>query len=419
MKGMYDLAIIGGGAGGIACAKRAVKAGLKTILFEKDRDNFGGTCLNRGCIPTKFFLNSAKLHKAWEDVYQGKNDVVDGIKMPLISFLENKGLDIVWGDVYLVDKNTLSIDGNTFHAKTVVVATGSSPREVFRHDKLVCAEDLFSLQTLPDKFLIVGGGYIGIEVASLLNGLGKEVVVVEKEDRILPAFDQRVSNRLRIILETKGISVNTGKTISDYNLDEFDLIVLAVGREPNIKTLGLDKVGVNLNNNGWIKTNKQMRTNIDNIYACGDVTGKVLLAYAAEYQAEICIKNITRGIIGNFSEEDYFALPLCVFSLPQLARVGITEAQAKKSNLKHRVIRSNFLKFSSAYVYNDNDGFIQVIVDEEDTIIGAVIISNLAAELINIFSLCVKNKLTLENLKGCVFVHPTLSEIIPLILKES
>ena len=410
---MYDLAIIGAGAAGIACAKQAVKSGLKTIIIEKNRDSLGGICLNRGCIPTKLALNYSKKGKSWEDVLSRRKEVVESVKNPLLSYLRQKGVEIIWGNVCLVDKNSIQIGADTIEAKNTIIASGSSSKKLFNHPKVVLAEELFHFPSLPEKFLIVGGGYIGIEFASMLHNFGKYVCVVEKEEQILLSFDYHFANRLRVILETKGIKINTGKTISDYNLDDFDMIIMATGREPNIEGLNLKGVGIDLEAEGWITTDKFMRTSVKNIYACGDITGKRMLAYVAEYQAEVCLNNIT----GNSQEEDYSGIPESVFSMPQAAKVGMLEGQAKQQGIKHRVIKSNFLRFSSAAVYDDNDGFLQVVAGEDDAIIGAGIISNHAAELISLFSLCIKNKLSLADLKKCVFVHPTLSEIIPLLLK--
>jgi dihydrolipoamide dehydrogenase len=181
-----------------------------------------------------------------------------------------------------------------------------------------------------------------------------------------------------------------------------------------VASLKLQNIGLALDEWGWIKTDKFMKTNLKNVYACGDINGKKFFAYTAEYQAEICINNIA----GNKMEEDYTGIPECVFSLPQIAKVGILEEEAKKKNMKYKIANSNFLKFSSSYLHDDVNGFIEIVADEEDRVIGAGIISNMASELISIFSLAIKNNLTLKDLKKCTLIHPTLSEIIPLILKN-
>ena len=412
---MYDLAILGAGAAGISCAKSAISSNLKIALIEKDINSFGGTCLNKGCIPTKFFLNNSKSRIPWQDSFQEKEAIIEKIKSPLSLFLKKQGIDIIWGESSLIDTNRINISGKIIEAKNIVIASGSLPRTILEHPNLIFAEELFSRSYLPDKILIIGAGYIGIEIACLLRILGKDICVVEKEKNILPAFNDYLSRRLRTILEKKGIKIETEKDVSEHNLDNYDLIISAVGRTPNTEPLKPQNAGIRLSETGYIKADKYMRTNIENIYACGDINGKKLLAYIAEYQARVCVNNIMKG--APKIEEDYNGVPECVFSIPQVAKVGVLEDEAKRLNIQHKVIKSSFLKFSSAYVYNDTDGFIEIIVDKSDKIIGAGIISQMAGELISIFSLCVKNNLPLNNLKKCLLIHPTLSEIIPLLLK--
>ncbi|MDP2924284.1 MAG: NAD(P)/FAD-dependent oxidoreductase [Candidatus Omnitrophota bacterium] len=411
----YDVAIIGAGAAGIACAKQAAKYKLSAVLFERSLDNFGGTCLNKGCIPTKFFLNSSKLTKSWHRILEQKNSALEKIKQPTLDYLKRLGIDILFSEAKILDGHIINADGKNIEARNIIIATGSLPRLLIENEKTIFAQDLFSYGNIPDKFLIVGAGYIGIEFASLLNNLGKDVTVIEKENTILPFFDSYLANRLRIVLEKKGIKIETEKDIHSYKLDSFDKIILSAGREPNTKGLGLEHVGIKCDDSGWVMTDEFMRTNIKNIYACGDINGKKLLAYVAQYQAKICLDNI----IGKKTIEDYRAIADCVFSFPQIAKVGILEEEAKSKKMRYEILKSNFLKFSSAHAYGDTDGFMQVIVGEGDVIIGAGIISNLAAELINIFSLAIKNKLTSETVKSCVFVHPTLSEIIPFLFSET
>ncbi|MCQ9206169.1 MAG: NAD(P)/FAD-dependent oxidoreductase [Omnitrophica bacterium] len=411
---MYDLAIIGAGAAGIACAKDALAAKFRVILIEREEKYFGGTCLNTGCIPTKFFLNSSKLGKSWEESFSRVKEIVAKIKQPLLFYLEKQGLDIVWGQASFIDKNTLDVSGRKINAENIVIATGSSPKSILNDKRIIPAEELFNKDTLGDKVLIIGAGYIGMEFASLLHNLGKTVCVAEKEDRILPGFDKQLANRLASILSKKGIDIRTSSDVTEFDRDDYDFILSAVGRKPNIAGLKTENVGLSLQNYGWINTDSFMRTNIENIYACGDVTGKMLLAYVAEYQARICVNNIR----GTSTQENYKDIAECVFSLPQIAKVGVLDEEVRKENIRYKVLKSNFLRYSSAYVYDDMDGFIKVVVDEKNKIIGAGIISHSAAELINIFSLCIKNGLGLEELRRCLFIHPTISEIIPSLFLD-
>lgn len=411
---MYDLMIIGAGAAGVACAQYALQNGLHIALVENDSNCFGGICLNRGCIPTKFFISESKNNNDWSVISRKKNEIVEKIKTPLLHYLGKNNVDIIWGKGTFVDKNTLLVDSKKISAQNIIVATGSSPQRIQCQFSAIYAEEFFNLSGLGNKFLIVGGGYIGIEFASLLNNLGKEVVLIEKEQRILPFLDSYFSQRLKIILQKKGIQICVGADMANFDAAAFDNVIMCVGRRPN-SDLGLKNAGVVFDEKGWIKTDSFMRTNIENIYACGDVTGKKLLAYTAEYQAKICID----GIMGKTMSEDYWGIPECVFSLPQVATVGILGDEAKKRNISCEVIRSNFLKFSSAHVYGDSDGFIEIIIDTHNQcVIGAGIISQNACELISVLSVYVKNKFPVESLRNSVFVHPTLSEIIPSVLRK-
>ncbi|MFA5007734.1 MAG: NAD(P)/FAD-dependent oxidoreductase [Candidatus Omnitrophota bacterium] len=412
---MYDLAIIGSGAAGLAGARYALKHGLKTILFDRSRDNFGGTCLNRGCIPTKFFLNSSKLGKAWQESFNKKNDIIGKIKKDSLNFLEKAGIAVCFSGVSFIDEHTLLAGNEKIEAKNIIIATGSKPKVLLTHPKCISAEEFFSEPVIGDNFLIIGAGYIGIEFSSLLNNFKKRVTLIEKQEEILPFFDSAIARRLRVILEKRGIKIETSADLKNYDLNSYDKVILAVGRQPDTGGLDIEKTGLFFEKGGWIKTDEKCETNIKNIYACGDITGKRLLAYVAEAQAEAVVKNImgiTEGL-------DYRAIADCVFSIPQIARIGICETEAKNKNLKYKILKTNFLKFSSSYVYDDQDGFMQVIVGEEDKIIGASIISNQAAELINIFSYAIQNNLTTNSFKKCFFIHPTISEIIPALFRDA
>ncbi len=411
---MYKVAIIGAGAAGIEAAKASLYYNFKTILIDKDYDSFGGVCLNRGCIPAKYYLNSSlNLHNL-EAIYKKKNKIVESIKNPTLDYLKKKGVDVLWADVQLIDRNRIKANDKVIEAENIVIAVGSLPYELIPVDrkKVFFAEDIFSFSSLPQKFLIVGAGAVGLEIACILNNLKKDTLVIEKEDRIIPGFDKFLSSRLKSILERRGIKIKLKDDINNYNLDEFDMVLLAAGRRPN--TYGLDIKGLGLvDNKGWVCVNEYLRTNIENVYAVGDITGDRLLAYAAEEEARVALENIG----GSKVKLDFFGLAECVFTQPQLACVGLLEEEAKKKNIKYHTIKSNFLRFSSSYVYSDTDGFIEVLFDDKENILGAGIVSRKAAELISLFSLAIKNSLKLSQLKKLTLIHPTLSEIVSKFLK--
>ncbi len=412
---MYDVAIIGAGPAGIASAKKSIALGLKTALIEEKIDTLGGICLNSGCIPVKFLLNALKANTSWAKAYKDSQDTIEKIKTPLFKFLKKQGVDIIWGKANFLDKNTLLVGDAKIKASNIIIATGSLPKILLNYPKVITAENILTKPDLADRILIIGGGYIGIEIASLLHGFGKNITVMEKEKDILTNFDSYLCRRLQVLLEQRGIKIETNKEVAVKDFENYDIVISAVGRKPNLEGLNVENVGISLDSKGWIRTDEYLRTNIDNIYACGDINGKKLLAYIAEYQGDICLGNIN----GKLAKEDYRAVPECVFAMPSLAKVGVLEDEARVKNIKYKIIKTNFLKFSSSYVYKDNDGFMEVLTDEEDRIIGAGVISQAAGEIISLFALSIKNNLKVKDLQKCLFVHPTLAEIVPLALSSN
>lgn len=413
---MYEIAIIGAGAAGIEAAKLASKHRLRAILIDKGFDDFGGVCLNKGCIPAKYYLNLSRHNRDLHSIYNDKNSIVKKIKDPTLDFLKGEGVDILWGQARFADKNTIAIGDKRIEARNIIIATGSLPQEIIKTDnkKVICCDDIFSFSELPSKFLIVGAGVVGLEMACLLRNLDKEVLVIEKEDRILPKFDRALAERLKPILDRKDIKIKLSDDINNYDIEQFDMVVLATGRRPNLDELGCDSIGLAKNNEGWLDVDDTLKTNISSIWACGDTTGRKLLAYVATNQARICINNI----VGNKKTEDYKGLAECVFTQPQIAFAGILKDEAEERGIECNVIKSNFFKFSSAYVYSDTNGFIQILVDSDGIIIGAGIISNIASELISIFSLAIRLELKISQLRELSFIHPTISEIIADVLKS-
>ncbi|MDD5070609.1 MAG: NAD(P)/FAD-dependent oxidoreductase [Candidatus Omnitrophica bacterium] len=409
---MYDLAIIGSGPAGLAAAKAAVKRNLSVVLVEKQETLLGGTCLNRGCIPTKFLLKIDPL-KEWAQLIEEKNLLVNKIRQPLKLYLDKLGITLKLGRASFINSTTIAVDDQHISAKNILVATGSTPRRPFQEKRVLYAEEMLDSPDIGQSVLIVGAGYIGLEFACLLNRLGRKVRVVEKEKSILSAFDNSLSKRLKGLLLRNGIDISCDFNVTDKDFIAYDTIIASVSREPNTFELNLESAGVETKN-GWIITDQYQRSSKENIYACGDVTGVKMLAYTAEYQAEVAVTNIA----GQSKTVDYRGIPECVFAIPQLAIVGASEQKLKELDVHYRVFQSNFLKFSSSYVYGDTDGFVKVLVDDDNRILGAGIISNSASELISIFSIALKCKLTLSDISKNIFIHPTLSEIIPLFLKE-
>lgn len=414
---MPDIVIIGSGAAGISAASALIRKKQKAILIEKDWKNFGGVCLNYGCIPTKFFSHQS-LHKSpWLNTFEKKERLLENIKTSLYEYLKKSGIEIIFKEASFFSPSLIKAGDVKLKPNFTIICSGSLSNKFkpFHFEgKILSPEEVFSSEALFDKILIIGAGYIGVEFASLFNTLGKEVLIIEKEKTILKNMDTSLSRRLKIILERKGIKIETEKCDIDFDLDDFDLVIPAVGRRPNTESLCLDAAGIEKDDKGWIKVDNFLRTSNKNIFACGDVIGKFPLAYVGEYEAEICVENI----LGARKKPHYANIPLVVFSHPALGVVGITENRARRENIKYKVIKSNFLKFSSSYVWGDEEGFIQLIIDAEDRLIGAEVISNYAAEIINFLTFFVHKKSHLKELKEIIPIHPSILEIIPKILKS-
>ncbi|MBD3246775.1 MAG: FAD-binding protein [Candidatus Omnitrophica bacterium] len=411
----YDIAIIGSGPGGLACAKKARAFGLTTALVEQDQNHLGGVCLNTGCIPTKFFLHRAGSSAQWENIFREKNSAIDQMKRPLPDFFRKSGIDLIWGKASFRDPHTLEVGSRKITARVYVIAVGSRPQIFLQGKGVMPAEQIFSCPRIGRRSLIVGAGYIGIEIAGLLRQFGQEVTVVEKEPRILSGFDRQITARLKTALKKRGIEIHTGKDIHEYPLNEYDHILVAAGRTAHTDGLGLEHTPIARDSRGWILTDEYLRTKEPHIYACGDVNGKYLLAYTAAYQGELIAANAA----GKSKKENYPVIPSCVFSSPQLARVGIGRQEAERRKITHSVLGTHFAQYSSARVYDDTEGYLELIVGEDHRILGASVLSERAAELIHIITVCVQRRLTTDNLAEMMFVHPTLSEIIPFLAQEA
>ncbi len=442
----YDLIIIGSGPGGYVAALRAAQEGLKTLVIEKDEP--GGICLNWGCIPTKTLLESAKhldavkrapefginidgFHIEPLKIWQRKDEVVRSLRKGIEYLLKAKSVELVKGKARLITKDTIEIisDSGTIQvkAKNIIIATGSLPLDLpgikIDHKNIISSDDLIGLNRIPKSMIIVGGGAIGCEFASLFSHLGTSIEIVELMDSLLPREDKEISKALEVSFKKRGIilktktgleSVNSSPdkieaVFSDKNKSSAELILICVGRRPNTDNLGLESLGVILDK-GWIKSDLCLRTSVNNIYAIGDVTGKTLLAHVASRQAEVAVENIT----GKSKNMDYSAIPNCVFSYPQIASVGLSEDEARERKINYAIGKFPFRALGKAHTAAETEGFVKLIFDKDTHIIlGAHIIGAEATESISTLTLAVKNKLKAEDISETIFSHPTFSEIIP------
>lgn len=439
------IAVIGGGPGGYEAAIMAAKKGAEVTVIEKDR--VGGTCLNRGCIPTKALLASSEvIHTMKEAGKQGINilgevnmdysfmvDRKDGIVNGLINGIEflfrSNNVKKVNGKGKLVDKNTVEIekpDGTTEtdHFDYIILATGSVPvcPGIFKYDgrRVITSDEILNLKTPPKSLILVGGGVIGCEIGQYLRRMGTEVTIVEMLPQILPLEDEDVAKQLLRQFKREKIQVITGDGIAsvDNNEDSVianlqsgvsikaDMMLVAIGRRGYTEDLGLENAGIFVDGKGRVLTDATMKTNVNNIYAIGDIVNSPLLAHVASKEGLTAVYNI----FGKKKEMSYKAVPRCVYTIPEVAGVGQTVSELKSKGAEYRVGTFDFKSLGKAQCMGKTEGFMKVITDTNDVIIGAAIVGAHATDLLAELSLAVHLGLTAKQVGDVIHPHPTLSE---------
>jgi len=429
---MYDLAIIGAGWAGLNAALTARELGLKTCLIEKAQ--LGGTCLNLGCIPTKTLIQSAKVFALskksaafgveiagskvdFNKVRERKDKLIQQLRSGLQSTL--KGIDLISQEAEILSNKEIKTQDRVIETKSILIATGSRPAELggFKFDskKIISSDEILDLKEIPGSLLIIGGGVIGCEFATIFSAFGTQVTIAEKMPQLIPGEDREIAKKIENIFKKKGIKINTNTDASTLDLKNYDLTLVCVGRTVKTEGLGLEKSGIKTDR-GKIVVDEYLRTNIENVYAAGDCTGKIMLAHFASYQGMLAAKNIASG--GNPQKADSTAIPSCIFTDPEIASVGLKEDEAKNKSMDIKVSKFDFLGSGVARILEETDGFIKIIsCQKSGEILGAAIIGPRATELIGILTLAVSNRLNLSNLRNTIFAHPTLSESIGEALK--
>lgn len=426
---MYDLVVIGAGWAGFNAAIRAKELGLKVCLI--DSSEIGGTCLNRGCIPTKTLLQSAKVFSAVKksNIFgiESANPSVNFLKVQerkdkIISQLRSgmqfllKGVDFINAEAKILNPGEVDAGGNVLNAKNIIIATGSKPYELkgleFDGKRVISSDDLLKIKEIPSSLLIVGGGVIGCEFASLFSTFGTEVTIVELTPQLLPNEDPEIAKKLESAFKKKGIKVNTSTDIKSVDTSKYALVLACVGRIPRISGLGLESLGVEIEKNK-IPVDEYLRTGVKNIFAAGDCTGKIMLAHYAAYQGRICAENIANP--GKLKKADNTIVPNCIFTDPEISSVGKSPGDAA---LDVNIKKFDFRGCGMAHVLDEADGFIKITSDDKsDEILGASIIGPKATELISVFAAAITNKLKASQLKETIFAHPTISESIHEAIK--
>ncbi|MCX5693221.1 MAG: dihydrolipoyl dehydrogenase [Candidatus Omnitrophica bacterium] len=341
----YDLAIIGSGPCGYVAGIRASQLGLKTCIFEKDR--IGGVCLNWGCIPTKALSASANaLHNIerasefginvkgfdldFSKVYERKESIVKKLSSGIEMLLKVRKLEIIREKAEIKSPVSIKTSNLEVEAKNILIAAGSIPFELpvlpFDHTDILSSTDILELKTIPKSLIIVGGGVIGCEFASIFRSFGSEITIIEAMPQLLPNEDEEIARKIEQIFKRRGIKVLTNTKVD--KIDKGDKALISVGRSPNSKGLGIEALGIE-SNKGWIKVDEHFRTNIKNIYAAGDIKGGMLLAHLASREGIVAVEHMA----GNAQSIDYNAVPSCIFTHPEIASVGLNEKTAKTRNL--------------------------------------------------------------------------------------
>ena len=454
MNNNFDVIVIGSGPGGYVCAIRSAQLGLKTACVEVDK-TLGGTCLNVGCIPSKSLLNSSemyhKAHKEFEKLGIETGDIklnlskmmnnkkksiltlTKGIeflfKKNKVTYLKGKGLVESVGTVAVVDSSGKK---NHYKTKNIVIGTGSVPTSIpgikIDEKNIVSSTGAISFEKVPKDLVVIGGGYIGLELSSVWKRLGSNVTVIEFLDHIIPGVDKDISIEFQKILNKQGINFKLNskvtavkytknKTVVDFTDNksqkrekiECDKVLVAVGRKANIGQ-DITNLGIKLDSQKKIEVNEKFQTSLKNIYAIGDVINKgPMLAHKAEDEG-IAVAEIIANQAGHVN---YNVIPSVIYTSPEVAMVGKTEEQLKKDNIKYKVGKFPFLANSRAKVNNESEGFVKIIADEKtDKVLGVSIISSVAGTLIAELALAMEFGASSEDIARTCHAHPTHSEAV-------
>ena len=402
-----DLIIIGAGPGGYRAAEYAAKQGLKVVIFEGSE--VGGTCLNVGCIPTKTYVHSATFEEARErmaTVVAQLRQGVEGIfSHPNITLVREKG---VFMDAHTVGDYT---------ADNIIIATGSEtkwlPIKGIDDPRVVDSTGLLQLETLPKRLAIIGAGVIGMEFASVFNRFGSEVTVIEYLKECLPALDSDIAKRLRKLLEKRGITFHMKTAVEDIADIEADVVLMATGRKPRTEGLNLETLGITLTPQGAIPVDDNYQLSILNsqlngLYAIGDVNGRQMLAHAAEMQAVRAVNHI----LGKQDNIRFDIMPAAIFTDPEVACVGPTEDQLKVQDVPYVCKKSFWRANGKALAMNDTEGMLKLFADDDDRIIGCHAFGDHSADIVQEVSVLMCRDTTVSQLCDMVHIHPTLSEIL-------
>ncbi|MCZ6676383.1 MAG: dihydrolipoyl dehydrogenase [Candidatus Poribacteria bacterium] len=443
---IFDVGIIGGGPGGYVAAIKAAQLGGNVCLIEKGE--FGGTCLNRGCIPTKTLFAVAKFATEareasefgvkiqgveidYPQVLAHKDATVKRLTGGVAQLLEGNGVHTINGLGRLTGRNAIEVtkaDGTKeqISAKRIIIATGSEPANIplFEIDeqRVLTTTGILELKALPKSLTIIGGGVSGCEFASIFNGLGCQVTVLELLPTILATEDVQVVRQIRLFMKRKGIDIRTEANVTQVDKSEAGVtatlesgeqiraekMLISIGRSLNSEAIGLERAGVRTER-GKIAVNDRMETNVPDIYAVGDVASRYLLAHVASAEGIVAAQNC----MGENVEMDYGTVPWCVFTIPEIARVGMTEDEAKAEGYEIKVGRFPYAANGKAIGMRETDGFAKVIADQESgDILGVHILGAHASDLVHEATVAIRLGASVADLAHTIHAHPTLGEVV-------
>ena len=406
-----DLIIIGAGPGGYRAAEYAAKQGLQVVIIEQDE--VGGTCLNRGCIPTKTYVHAASFDEARERMGQ----VVPLLRSGVEGILAHPNITLMRGTASFLDSQTVNVCRDSVVAKNIIIATGSSakllPLPDINDPRLVTSTELLQCPTLPKRLAIIGAGVIGMEFASVFHRFGSEVTVIEYLKECLPMVDSDIAKRLRKLLEKRGIKFQMKTAVQSLADIDADMILMATGRKANTEGLNLSAAGITPAPNGTIPTNDNFQCSTVNgqwstAYAIGDVNGKQMLAHAAEMQAIRAVNHI----LGKTDGIRFDIMPAAIFTEPEAACVGPSEDQLKADAVDYICKKSFWRANGKAQAMNETEGMLKLFADQQERIIGCHAYGAHAADIVQEVSVLMCKDTTLSELRDMIHIHPTLSEIL-------
>jgi len=441
----YDVIVLGGGPGGYVAAIKAAQLGGRVALIEKER--LGGVCLNWGCIPTKALLKNARVYNDilegaafgiegidrdritinWKRMLERKNQVVDRLVKGVQSLMQKNKIDTYNGFGSFRDEGTIEVNGQLLEAERFIIATGARPTlpdlpglaESIKAGYTLTSKEILDLEELPKSLLILGGGVIAVEFATLFNTLGVEVTLLQRSDRILNTVEKEMAQSLSRHLKKKGVKIITNVAIRAFKDNEVvvekagmdtkysaDKILVSLGNRPNLA--GLEKLSLEVDSKG-IKTNEDMSTNIKNIYAIGDVNGKYTLAHVASAEGIVAATNC----MGGKELLNYQIVPSCIYSFPEIASVGLTEEEAKAEGYSVVISKFPLSANGKALAEGEGVGFIKIIADEKyGEILGTHIMAAHATDMISEAIISMQLEGTAHDIAKAIHPHPTLSEIV-------